>query len=181
MRHPKVQLETPRLILRPLRMEDAGRIEALAGASEVAATTLRIPHPYPSGAAEAFIQSFDEPDGRDLGFGMALREDDGVIGIIGLHLSLEHEHAELGYWVGVPFWGKGYCTEAAAEVIRHGFAELRLHRIYAHYFANNPASGRVMEKLGMRFEGTFRQHIKKWGSFVDLHCYGILRDEWESR
>ncbi|HEX7708287.1 MAG TPA: GNAT family protein, partial [Thermoanaerobaculia bacterium] len=86
--------------------------------------------------------------------------------------------AELGYWVGVPFWGRGYASEAAAEVIRFGFEDCGMHRIYGCHYARNPASGRILEKVGMTREGTFRQHILKWGEYLDVVYYGLLREEW---
>ena len=88
------------------------------------------------------------------------------------------ERAELGYWVGKPFWGQGYCTEAAQAVIAYGFQTLGLNRIQAHHFGRNPASGRVMQKLGMRYEGLERQYHKKWGQFEDGLGYAILREDF---
>ncbi len=74
-----------------------------------------------------------------------MAETDELIGAIGLTLSKKYDHAEMGYWIGVPFWGKGYCTEAAKIVLQYGFEELKLNRIFAHHMTNNPASGKVMD------------------------------------
>ena len=101
------------------------------------------------------------------------------MGVIGLHVKSRDRVAELGYWIGVPYWGRGYATEAARAVMSHGFEDLGLNRIYAGYFARNNASGNIMRKLGMTHEGTLRQHHCKWGEFVDVVMYGILADEWE--
>ena len=87
-------------------------------------------------------------------------------------------HGELGYWLGVPFWNQGYCTEAALAVVQYGFEVLRLHRIYASHMIRNPASGRIMQKIGMTYEGCQRQHVQKWGVFEDLATYGILQSEY---
>ena len=95
-------------------------------------------------------------------------------------LTLGHQ-GELGYWIGVPYWGKGYCTEAGEALLEYGFTELDLNRIHASYFSRNPASGRVMEKLGMTYEGTRKQHILKWNKFEDLALKGILRKDWIKR
>ena len=89
-----------------------------------------------------------------------------------------HRRAELGYWLGVPFWGKDYVTEAARAAVAFGFETLGLNRIYAHHFAGNTASGRVLEKIGMRHEGRSRQHIQKWDQFVDIENYGVLAEEF---
>jgi [ribosomal protein S5]-alanine N-acetyltransferase len=88
--------------------------------------------------------------------------------------------AELGYWIGKPYWGHGYCTEAAQAVLRYAFSDLAPVRVHASHFTRNPASGRVMQKIGMRHEGCRRQHVKKWDKTEDLEVYGILKLEWET-
>ena len=175
-------LETPRLRLRGLTADDAPAIQRLAGAKEIADTTLLIPHPYPDGAAEQFIQQsqVDWHERRTAGFAITLRDGE-FCGSIGLRIDSAHHHAELGYWIGVPFWGRGYCTEAAGAVLGFGFRNLGLHRICAHHFLRNPASGRVLLKIGMAREGRLREHVRRWDRFEDLECYGILRPEWEAK
>jgi [ribosomal protein S5]-alanine N-acetyltransferase len=84
----------------------------------------------------------------------------------------------MGYWIGVPYWGRGYCTEAAGALLAHAFGPLGLHRVHATHLTRNPASGRVMQKLGMRHEGRMREHFLKWGVFEDVERYGILDREW---
>jgi RimJ/RimL family protein N-acetyltransferase len=172
-------LRTQRLVLRPFEIADAPRVRELAGAREVARNTILIPHPYPDGAAEEWISAHEKRiEEGDFSFAI----DDGeLVGAIGLHMKRDYERAEIGYWLGVPFWGRGYATEAVAAVIRYGFEELKLNRIYAGYFSRNAASGRVMEKNGMKYEGSLRQHVKKWDEFVDVIYYGILRSEWEKK
>jgi ribosomal-protein-alanine N-acetyltransferase len=175
-------LETERLLLRPFRLDDAPEVSRLAGAREIAAGTLTIPHPYPDGAAEAWIggheSAFDRGESVDLA--AVLREDDVLVGAVGLELRREHNRAELGYWVGVPYWNHGYATEAASAVVRNAFETMGLHRVYAFHFTTNPASGRVLEKIGMTHEGTRRGHTLKWGDYLDNEAYGILRDEWRA-
>jgi len=173
--------QTRRLILRAFLPQDAPDVQRLAGERAIAATTASIPHPYPDGVAEAWIAAQPELRARaeSLVYAVTLLQDGRLIGAVGLGLRLEHKHAELGYWIGHPYWGQGYCTEAAAEILRFAFETLRLHRIYAVHFAGNPASGRVMQKLGMRFEGRRRQHILKWGRFEDLDGYAFLLPEYE--
>ena len=96
---------------------------------------------------------------------------------MGLHLKLQHLRAELGYWIGVPFWNRGYATEAAEAVIKFGFEELGLNRIEAEHFTRNPASWRVMEKLGMTLEGVRRQHVLKEDELEDLALYAVLHSD----
>ena len=91
-----------------------------------------------------------------------------LLGAIGLGLVTPHRRGSLGYWLGVPFWGQGYATEAVRRVVAYGFAELRLHRIEATVFSGNAASARVLEKVGMRCEGTLRGYIFKGDAAIDL-------------
>lgn len=168
-------LRTARLVLRPFTMADAAAVQRLAGASEVASTTLNIPHPYEDGMAEAWIASHAPAFTRNELAVLAISfPDRALIGAISLRLEPLHRRAELGYWVGVPFWGQGYATEAAQAVLAFGFETLGLNRIYATHLLRNPASGRVMEKIGMRCEGTNRQHVWKDDRFEDLVRYAIL-------
>lgn len=168
-------LETERLILRPFTLADAPDVQRLAGDRAVASTTLNIPHPYEDGMAEAWIRTHPEQFARDETVTFAITRRDGtLIGAIGLTINARFRRAELGYWIGVPYWGQGYCTEAARAVRDYGFETLGLHRIHATHLTRNPASGRVMVKIGMQHEGHLREHVEKWGVFEDLEFYGIL-------
>ena len=161
---PQPTLRTERLILRPFCLEDAATVQRLAGTREVAETTLTIPHPYLDGMAETWIATQPDAWERQERVTFAITSAaDGVVGAIGLRLTLQHRRAELGYWVGLPFWNHGYATEAARAILTFGFETLGLNRIHASHLVRNPASGRVMVKAGMRFEGTLRQHVLKGG------------------
>ena len=167
-------------MLRSIEREDVPALVRLAGANEIAATTLNIPHPYAEDDALSFIAKADEDfrAGRSISFAISILPGRELCGAVGLNLSDEHKRAELGYWIGVPFWGRGYATEAASAAVAFGFETLRLRRIYAHHFAGNTASQRVLEKIGMRHEGRFRQHIRKWDQFIDVENYGLLAEEF---
>jgi [ribosomal protein S5]-alanine N-acetyltransferase len=169
-------LETPRLILREFSESDIAELVPLIGAREVAKTTLRIPHPYEERHAREFIASVAKE--HELRLAIRRRSDGRLIGGIGLHPQMEHSRAELGYWIGVPFWGNGYATEAARKIMGYGFETLKLNRIFAGHFDGNAASGGVLLKLGMRYEGCARQSVLKWGKFMDVHLYAILREEY---
>ncbi|TWU14493.1 putative ribosomal N-acetyltransferase YdaF [Symmachiella macrocystis] len=175
MRQPT--LLTKRLTLRPYQQTDAPRMQQLAGERVIAATTLRIPHPYADGVAEEWIASALErtASGNAYHFAMVLTETDQFLGSVGLTVQREWERAELGYWIGVPYWGRGYTTEAAMEITRFGFEDLGLNRIYASVFANNPASARVLEKAGLTYEGRHLQAIKKWDEFLDTLTYARVK------
>ena len=173
-------IETARLILRPFRLSDARVVQSLAGERDIADTTLHIPHPYEDGMAEEWIagQPSAFKEGSAVTFAMVLRDEDSLVGAIGLRVDRDSDKADLGYWVGKPFWNRGYATEAARALLNFGFDELRLNRIRAAHLARNPASGRVMEKVGMLYEGRARQDTKEWGEYEDLVYYGILRQDW---
>jgi ribosomal-protein-alanine N-acetyltransferase len=176
-------LQTERMTLRPYALSDIPALMPLIGAREVAATTLRIPHPYSESDARGFIAitQEDHSTGNDLHLGIFLRESAQLCGGVGLRIDPGHHHAELGYWIGVPYWGNGYATEAAAAVVKHGFEVIGLHRIFACHFADNAASAGVLKKIGMRHEGRQRAHILKWGEFLDLEMYGMLVSDLASK
>jgi RimJ/RimL family protein N-acetyltransferase len=170
---------TERLILRQFMLEDAAEVQRLAGDRAIAAVTQAIPHPYEDGMAQNWIKTHPKTftEGKGVVFAITFPETNILCGAIGLGIKPEHNHAELGYWIGKPFWGNGYCTEAALAVVKYGFKVLGLHRIYSSHFSSNPASGRVMQKIGMRYEGCLRQHILKWGNYEDIVRYGILKTD----
>ncbi|MBN2554345.1 MAG: GNAT family N-acetyltransferase [Anaerolineales bacterium] len=174
-------ITTARLILRPFTLENAPTVAALAGDRRVAETTQNIPHPYSRDDALAWIGSQLErfKEGGEVVFAIEHQPDKALLGAIGLVLKPEHSAGELGYWIGVPFWGNGYCTEAAQAVLDYGFHSLALHRIMARHFTKNPASGRVMQKIGMRYEGCLRQSVLKWGEYQDVSVYAILHADRE--
>lgn len=176
-------LITPRLALRPFALDDAADVQRLAGDRQVADTTLNIPHPYPDGMAAAWIARHAETfaSGDELVLGIALGREPGpamLIGAIGLRFAPPHARAELGYWIGRSYWNQGYATEAARAMVAHGFEAIGLHRIVAQHMVRNPASGRVMCKIGLRHEGRLRGHVRRWELFEDVEIYGALRDEW---
>lgn len=173
-------LQTSRLRLRPLAADDAPALQHLAGAHEVAIGTLTIPHPYEDGMAEEWIATVGQywEDREALILAMET-EADGLVGSIGLvDLELLHGRAELGYWVGVPYWGQGYATEAGHALLAYSFGTLGLNRVWAQHFARNPASGRVLEKLGMKREGVLRAHQRRFDQYEDAVVYGVLASEW---
>ena len=172
---PLPTLITERLTLRPFALNDVSAVQRLAGDHQVASTTLTIPHPYEDGAAEEWIGGHASQWAAHEFLALAATTaEDGLVGAISLDLSLPHRRAELGYWIGVPFWNRGYATEASRALVEYGFAELDLNRIEAQYLIRNPASGRVLEKLGMMYEGVRRQHIVKWGVPEDIGLCSLL-------
>ncbi|WP_035990871.1 GNAT family N-acetyltransferase [Leptolyngbya sp. KIOST-1] len=178
---PKQQptLRTERLVLRPFTLTDVADVVALAGDRAVAENTLSLPHPYTTADAEAWVQQQQADWAANQALNFTIAQADGTLcGSVGLRLYPAYNMAELGYWVGRPFWGRGYATEAAAVVVDFGFETLGLNRVNATHFGDNPASGRVMEKLGLVKEGYRRRQTLKWGVYRDVALYGLLREDW---
>lgn len=169
------RLETARLILRGFAVADAPRVRELAGDRAIAATTMNIPHPYPDGAAEEWIAGLPESfaNGNSAHFAITLRSTGELVGGCGLMFNDLHKRAELGYWIGKEYWGNGYATEAAIAVIDYAFSR-GVNRVFAEHYHTNPASGRVLQKAGMKYEGTLRQQMIKWGEPVDCLVYSLL-------
>lgn len=173
-------LSTERLLLRPFAAADAARVQALAGAPEVAATALNIPHPYPDGAAEAWIARHTSEADEGIRFTWAIlrRSDETLLGAITLGLVARHQRGSLGYWLGVPYWNLGCTTEAARRVTAFAFLERGCYRVEASCFPRNVASARVMEKCGLRYEGVLRGYLRKGDHFEDVAMYALLRPEF---
>lgn len=172
-------ITTERLILRPFTMDDAPDVQRLAGDRDIASTHAGIPHPYEDGMAEEWISTHQErfDKGEAVAFAITHGKQGYLIGSIGLNIAKEFDRADFGYWIGKPYWNQGYCIEAAQAVMKYGFEVLGLNRISAGYITRNPASGCIMQKIGMKHEGCLRQHSKKWGNYDDLELYAILRSE----
>lgn len=174
------ELKTERLILRKFDLNDIAKVTELASEFEIADTTLRIPHPYTEIHAKEWIEQQYTWLNQNLSltWAITIKENGDLIGAIGLmNFNQPFSHAELGYWIGKPYWNKGYASEAAKAIIKYGFDILELNRLHAHHFSRNTSSGKVLLKIGMQHEGTFRQHIKKWDKFEDIEMYGILKSD----
>lgn len=168
------------LILAPFSQSDAPLVQEYAGDPDVASTTQNIPHPYSDGVAEKWIALHLTwyLENRNVALSIRTTSND-LVGAINLSLKPDDKLAELGYWVAQKFWGQGYCTRAARRMIQFGFENLSLNKIYARHLDSNPASGRVMEKVGMTREGIQRQHTIKNGVIQDIHEFSILRSEFD--
>ena len=168
------ELKTERLLLRPFRLSDIDDVLEYASDPEWAAFRLR---PYDRGAAErmvarALLTSWD----KEAEFAVVL--DGRVIGRFSLTVDHKHQTAELGYEIARDVWGKGLATEASAAVCDWGFRAYGLARIDAWADPRNRRSVRVMEKLGMTYEGMHRKYELGRGERVDGVSYAVLRDEW---
>lgn len=173
------ELTTDHLLLRPFTMDDVDRVTALLQTPDIAATTLYVPYPYDRDDAASWIATHAPAAelGRALNWAICDRASGEMMGTIGLEIHAYHDRGMLGYWLGVPYWGKGIMSEAAQAVVDYGFGTLGLHRIEATCMPHNIGSSRVMEKAGMRYEGTLRGYYRKDDGFRDAAMYAILRDD----
>lgn len=172
-------LETERLLLRAATLADAPRIQAIVAHPAIAKMTLNIPHPYPDDGAITWISSQIESEAINYSFLMTQKETSLVIGSIGIHPHERFSRAEIGYWLGLDYWNKGYTSEACRAVVDFGFEVLGLERIQAGYFTENIASRRVMEKAGMQYECTLRSYVQKGDENKDIAYCAIIREDWQ--
>ena len=118
--------------------------------------------------------------GEAYAFAICQRDSTGeerFLGGISLAVNKQDHNAELGYWIGQEFWNRGYCTEACKAILEFGFEVLGLYKLTAHHLVRNPASGKVLQKIGMTKEGECRKHVRKWGIFEDIVLYGMLSSD----
>ncbi len=171
-------LEGERVLLRRPRDTDAADIYENVNNAAVVRWTLRIPYPYPPQEALMFIRSsrYRWRKGSGYVFAIVSKGTGRTVGIISL-MDMDHEHhcAELGYWLGEPYWGQGLATEAVSLVLRFAFDMLELHRVTANVFSENSASSRVLEKNGFQKEGVRRKARYRFGEWYDEVLYGLLR------
>jgi len=159
MRSKTPRIETNRLALRAYSPEDASNLSRLAGDFDVAKMTSSVPHPYPRLSAEGYIMLTEAGRalGKDMPFAIEL-PGEGLIGAAGFHARGEREW-EFGYWVGKPFWGKGFATEAARALLAWWDESMKVRCLSAARFVDNPASGRVLEKVGFKPNGEVKERF----------------------
>jgi len=175
-----VRLKAGPAVVRDWRLDDAEALVPQANDHRVAVNLRdRFPHPYGLEDARRFLAQATSMSPQTF---FAIEVDGRVAGGIGyvLHEDVERIGAEVGYWLGFEFWGRGIATAAVRALSRHAFAvHPELRRLWAVPYATNPASARVLEKAGFRLEGTLRQSAIKEGRVLDQWMYAILRDEVE--
>ena len=169
-------LETERLVLRAPRLGDAKAVAQLANDRRIAENTTRIPHPYTLVDAEKFIDSVNRAEGEIC---FLITREKLVLGAVGLGMA-EREAPELGYWLGVPFWGHGYATEAVRAVIDHAFEDLDYEDLGAGARVTNPASRHVLEKCGFQWTGVGLARIRALASSAPIDRFRLERGIWRS-
>ncbi|HWR82232.1 MAG TPA: GNAT family N-acetyltransferase [Candidatus Deferrimicrobium sp.] len=178
-----IRLDGKFIALRPISRSDAEDIYKNAKDKEISRFTF-IPHPYTMDDAFRFIKLSrkHERQGTSYHFGIELKATGRIIGMIGVHgVNSKHKRAELGYFVGRKYWGKGFAGEALRLVLSFGFNRLRLKRMVAGVMHPNVMSSRLLERAGFTLEGRNRKHFKQHGRWLDEMRYGILREEYRLR
>ncbi len=170
-------LETARLLLRAPRLDDAQALAVLANDRRMAENTARIPHPYGLADAQSFLGHLDDSE-REIAFAITL-SDETLIGLCGLQ-DERGETPEIGYWLGLPYWGQGYATEAVRALIDHAFEDLGLERLEAGARVSNPASRRVLEKCGFQWSGVILTRIRAIASSAPVDRFRLDRRLWAS-
>ena len=176
---PMPRLETPRLILRRITMRDAEDVFAYSRDPEVARCVLwsaqtRLREAKDFCRWQIRRYRADEP----ASWGVVRKDTGRLCGTLGyMEYIPDHACVEVGYSLARECWNRGFMTEALARVIAYTFEETEINRIEAQHELTNPASGRVMEKCGMRREGVLRQRLCNKGRYVDVALYAVLRSD----
>jgi len=179
----ELKIKGKQINLRKLKKSDAFSIQRNAKDFEIARYTT-IPHPYTLKNAEDFIKLTHLKINKKKAFeyGIELKETRGIIGMIGLmNIDYNNKNAEVGYWLGKKYWGKGIMKEAIKLIINFGFKKLMLVRIYARVMHPNIASAKLLEKSGFEYEGTMRKSTFRNGNWMDNLNYSILCNEFKTK
>jgi ribosomal-protein-alanine N-acetyltransferase len=173
-------LETERLILRKLTLDDAQDMFEYAQDTEIARLGLWDPFYVLQDSVNDINEALEGyASGKMITWAMEHKEDQKMIGRLGFgQYQPADSRADVGYAMNRRYWGKGYATEAIRRVVRFGFEVMNLNRIGAVVLPENIASIRVLEKAGLKFEGVRREFAFIGGKYYDLHCYSILKREW---
>lgn len=172
-------ITTKRLVLRLFQKSDAVAVTKLCNNYNIYKNTLYLPYPYSLDDALSWIEDHLDNFNANKSYEFAItdRESGELYGAIALSNNQKFNNGEIAYWIGEKFWGNGYATEAAQAILHFAFGEKQYHKVFARYFNSNSASGRVMQKLGLKKEGVLIDHVRKENRFEDLVYYGIINSE----
>ncbi|MDL2273126.1 GNAT family N-acetyltransferase [Oscillospiraceae bacterium OttesenSCG-928-G22] len=166
--------------LRTYRESDARAIQYYANNRDIAKYLRDVfPYPYALEHAEAYIASVLAEEGNGTSFVQAIDVGGEAVGSIGIFLKddVYRRSAELGYWLGEPFWGKGIMTSAVRQICREGFLRFDIVRIFAEPYAQNAGSRRVLENAGFALEGVLKKSVYKFGTFFDSCVYALVKED----
>ncbi|WP_088049285.1 GNAT family N-acetyltransferase [Virgibacillus dakarensis] len=173
---PSKTITTKRLVLRLFQKSDAVTVTKLCNNYNIYKSTLHLPYPYCIEDALSWMEHHRDNFNANKLYEFAItdKETGELYGAIALSNNQKFNHGEIAYWVGEEFWGNGHATEAAQAILKFAFDVKQYHKIFARYFHSNPASGRVLQKLGMKQEGILIDHVRKENRYEDLVYYGII-------
>ncbi|MBX2931703.1 MAG: GNAT family N-acetyltransferase [Chitinophagaceae bacterium] len=174
-------IETERLILNRPTEKDIKKISAILNNEIYAKNTINIPFPYTENDAKFWLDVVKEgwQKKNKFIFTIRLKENNTLIGAVGLTINSIFNKAELGYWLDEKYWNKGFATEAVKAIIQFGFTTLNLKRIFSTHFDFNNSSGKVMQKAGMKKEGILYCHTYKNGAYQNHILYAIINEHIE--
>ena len=172
-------METERLRLRRLEIHDAAAVRTYAGDWDVVRYLADVPYPYPHRLAERWIRLTQDKlrAGGDYTLAVALRSDDALIGTVQVKTGNYAKGAEIGYWLGRPFWGRGYATEAVSRLMLFAFNRMGLHRVWAAALVDNTPSHRVLTKVGMRPLGIEDYDFPARGGIKKVNVFALTREQ----
>lgn len=166
------------ITIRCIDRDDLPVVAQLANNPAIAQMTANLPYPYTTEHAKVWFDYLDSHPNEHV---FAVLQDGQMVGVVGLVHEDEHDRAELGYWLGQPYWNKSIMTAAVGMTVAYGFSMLDIQKIYSRCFGPNRASQRVLEKNGFQCEGCLRAHHMRMGVIHDLICFGLLRSDYENR
>ena len=177
MKQPTIK--TKCFILRPFKMSDAESVAENVNDKNIYRHTLVIPYPYTLKDAKQWLYKVINNRRRKIPESVvfAIEMDGRAVGSISINKIKQEHKAEIGYWLGEKYQGKGIMTQAIKEITKYGFRELKLRRIYAQVFLFNKGSMRVLEKSGYKFEGILKKEVKKDNKFLDCCVFAKTRAE----
>jgi RimJ/RimL family protein N-acetyltransferase len=169
-------ITTERLTLRMFEKSDAETVTKLCNNYNIYKNTLYIPYPYSIDCALSWIENHLGNFNADKSYEFAITDKGSgkLYGAIALSNNQHSNNGEIAYWIGEEFWGNGYATEASKAILEFAFNVKQYHKVYARHFASNPASGKVLQKLGMLKEGVLIDHAMKEDRYEDFTYYGII-------
>lgn len=180
--HDFPQLNSKRLLLKGTDISDVPSMVTHLNNQKISSQLLNIPFPYTEADAIKrleFINNGFKNQERFV-FSIHFKEKNGLIGQMGLHLDKENDRAEIGYWVAEDYWGRGIASEALHCILKFGFDELKLHKIYATHYPDNPSSGKVLLKNQMIRECELKDHYKINGEYKSVIQYRLTKEEYQN-
>ncbi|MGD7043119.1 GNAT family N-acetyltransferase [Jeotgalibacillus proteolyticus] len=174
-------IETKRLLLRLFNEKDAPEVANLCHNYNLYINTLYLPYPYDQEDALSWIKHHLDHFNENKSYELAITDKvtGTLLGAIALSNNPTFKNGEMAYWVGEAYWGNGYATEAAKGMLEFAFMEKNYNKVFARYFDSDAASGKVIEKIGMKKEGVLKEHVVKEGKYIDLVHYGILKKDFD--